>query len=396
VSDGPVTIDLGDPDFWQDPYPVLRAARGAHRTARTPSGEPVLLAADDFDAVHADPVFAQLGLDALERLGMRDGPFHQWRALTMAAHDGDVHARLRGTVARAFTAQRVEPLRARLRDHAGRSLDALASEGDVDLVTYARDLPLWLICEFVGLPQDAREQIDHFLAGTEEAFTDPLTEEGRRHAEDGIVALSRFVEVLVDERETDPREDLVTDLLAAERAGRLDRAELVALAVNVIGGAVGSSRAAIANSLLVLLAHPEQARWLAADNARVSGAIEECLRFHPPFRSGRRKATVAASRFGIDLPAGATVFLARQAANRDPARWRDPDRFDVSRPVERHYSFGYGPHFCLGQAVARLDVQESVWAFVSAHPEARLLTTEPRRVPFTPDEQLEEVLVALG
>lgn len=396
MTDGPATIDLGDPAFWQDPYPTLRAARAAHRTARTPAGEPVLLTADDFDVVHSDPVFVQLGLDALERLGMRDGPFHAWRARTMAAHDGDVHARLRSTVIRAFTAPRVEPLRARLREHARGTLRDLASDGQVDLVAYARDLPLWLVCEFLGLPQDARTEIDAFLAGTEEAFTDPLTDEGRRRAEDGIVALTRFVEVLVDEREADPRDVLVSDLVVAERAGRLDHAELVALVVNVIGGAVGSSRAAIANSLFVLLAHPEQARWMAADEQRVAGSIEECLRFHPPFRSGRRKITVTATRFGVELPAGATVFLARQAANRDPARWHDPDVFDVTRPVERHYSFGYGPHFCLGQALARLDVQESVWAFVTTHPRSRLLTTEPRRVPFTPDEQLEEVVVATG
>jgi cytochrome P450 len=396
VTDGPLTIDLRDPGYWQDPYPLLRGARERHRTARTAAGEPVLLAADDFDTVHADPAFVQLGLGALERLGLRDGPFHEWRGRTMAAHDGDVHARLRGTVSRAFTPSRVEPLRTRLQEHARRSIGTWSSAGEVDLVDYARDLPLWLICEFLGLPQEARVEIDGFLAGTEEAFTEPLTPDARRHAEEGIVALSRFVETLVVAREAQPEEDLVTDLLDAERAGRLHRAELVALAVNVIGGAVGSSRAAIANSLLVLLQHPDQARWVGADHERVTGAVEECLRFHPPFRSGRRKATTAVTRFGIDLPAGATVFLARQAANRDPSRWRDPDRFDVTRAIERHYSFGYGPHFCLGQAIARLDVQESVWAFLSAVPRALLVTTDPRRVPFTPDEQLESVVVATG
>jgi cytochrome P450 len=394
VASEPHTIDLRDPEFWQDPYPVLRAARAQDRTARTAAGEPVLLAADDFDVAHTDAAFVQLGLEALERLGMHDGPFHEWRGRTMAAHDGDVHTRLRGTVSRAFTPRRVEPLRESLRRHARRTLDELSSSGELDLVDYARDLPLWLICEFLGLPQDARVEIDGFLAGTEEAFAEPLTTEARRHAEDGIVALSRFVANLVVAREAEPEEDLVTDLLDAERAGLLDRAELVALAVNVIGGAVGSSRAAIANSLLVLLHHPEQARWVSADHDRIGAAVEECLRFHPPFRSGRRKTSIAVTRFGIDLPAGETVFLARQAANRDPRRWRDPDRFDVRRSVERHYSFGYGPHFCLGQALARLDVQESVWAFLAATPRARLVTTEPRRVPFTPDEQLESVVVA--
>jgi cytochrome P450 len=391
------TVDLGDPQFWQDPYPHWRAAREAGRIAFTARGEPVLLRADDVDEVHTDPAFGQLGLDALERLGMHDGPFYAWRALTMAAHDGAVHERLRGTVGRAFTPRRVEPMRAALRAHAEALLERASESGGLDIVhDYARDLPLWLICTFIGLPQSSRAEIGGFLAGTEEGFTEPLTPEGRARAEQGISALSAYVEGLVAARESHPEEDLVTDLLEAEAAGRLTRDEVIALAVNVIGGAVGSSRAGIANSILVLLRHPEQAAWVRADSAaRVRGAVEECLRYHPPFRSGRRKALVEVERFGVQFSPGDTVFVARQSANRDPARWFDADDFDVRRPDQRHYSFGYGPHFCLGQALARLDIQESVAAFLEKAPTARLADANPRRVPFTADEQLESLLVTL-
>ena len=390
----PATIDFGDPEFWQDPYPLYAAARAQCRTARTPRGEPVLLAADDFDTAHSDPAFVQLGLDALDRLGMHDGPFYAWRAPTMAAHDGAIHDRLRATVSRTFTPRRVEPIRARVLAHAHTLLDEASSAGEFDVVRdYAHDLPLWLICDFIGVPPASRDEIGAFLAGTEEAFSDPLTDDARRRAEDGIVALSGYVENVVARREREPAEDLISDLLEAERAGRLERAELVALVVNVIGGAVGSSRAAIANSLLALLAHPEQAMWVRADRARLVPTVEECLRFHPPFRSGRKKVAAPVERFGIALAPGSTVLLARQAANRDPSRWAKPDDFDVRRPVERHYSFGYGPHFCLGQALARVDVQESVWAFLTELPDAQLVTATPRRVPFTADEQLESLRV---
>ena len=262
------------------------------------------------------------------------------------------------------------------------------------MAEYADDLPLWLICQFLGLPVDARDEIATFLAGTESGFVDPLTADARRAADDGIVALGRYVAGLVATREASPQEDLVTDLLDAEREGRLDREELVALVVNVLGGAIGSSRAAIANSILLLLRHPEQAEWVRADpDARLTSTIEECLRFHPPFRSGRKLVRADNDVLGIGLRAGDTVFLARQAANRDPGRWADPDRFDVTRPPERHSSFGYGAHFCLGQALARLDVHEAVRVFLEVLPGARLLTPSPRRVPFTPDEQLEELRV---
>ena len=391
-------LDLRDPGFWQDPYPQYAAARAQHRVARSTAGEVMLLRADDLDLVHTLPAFAQPGLRALERLGVHDGPFYEWRRLTMPAHDGPVHERLRGTVVRAFTPRRVEPLRAELRVHAQAVLQELRHRDSFDLVAdYADDLPLWLICRFLGLPVDARTEIATFLAGTEAGFVDPLTPEGRRIAEEGIVALYAYVELLIADREADPQDDIVSDLLEAESEDRISRDELVALVVNVLGGAIGSSRAAIANSILLLLSHTEQTEWLRdAYDERLSPAIEECLRYHPPFRTGRKLVVDDNDAFGVPLLAGDTVFLARQAANRDPQRWNDPDHFDVTRPPERHFSFGYGPHFCLGQALARLDVQEAVRAFLDEMPVARLLTANPRRVPFTPDEQLEELLVRPG
>jgi cytochrome P450 len=392
----PVVIDLRDESFWQDPYPVLRRAREQHRYALSAAGEVVLLTADDLDLVHTQAAFGQLGVRALERLGMHDGPFYEWRGLTMPAHDGPVHDRLRGTVVRAFTPRRVERMRASLRAHAVHVLETLNSQDTFDVVSdYADDLPLLLICSFLGLPTSARDEIATFLLGTESGFTDPLTAEARRSTEDGIVALSDYVERLVADREHHPEEDLVSDLIEAEHQGRISRAELVALVVNVLGGAIGSSRAAIANSLLILLQHPEQTAWVRASlDEHLVYAIEESLRFHPPFRSGRKLVLEDNEEFGLPLKTGDTVFLSRQAANRDPARWNDPDRFDVTRQPERHYSFGYGPHFCLGQALARLDVQEAVRAFLVELPDAHLVTTEPRRIPFTADEQLEELVVA--
>jgi cytochrome P450 len=390
----PRTIDLGDPELWQDPYPEWRAARARHRTAVTATGEPIILAADDLELVATHPDFAQLGLGSLERLGMTDGPFYEWRRRTMNVVDGAEHTRLRGLVARAFTPRRVEAVRADAFTHARALLDAAAGRDRIDfLAEYAADLPLWVVCRFLGLPVAARAEIARFLAGTEEAFTDPLTAEGRARAEAGVVALAAYVEALVTDRLAAPAEDLVSDLLEAEAEGRVERDALVALVVNVIGGAVGSSRAAIANILLLVTQHPDIADRVRADPSRVRPTVEEALRYHPPFRSGRRMATRAVHAFGLDLAAGDTVFLARQAANRDPARFADPDTFDPGRfsprrAEARHLSFGYGPHFCLGQALARLDLDEALHAFLD-HSVRWRLAVEPRRVPFTIDEQLD-------
>ena len=142
-----------------------------------------------------------------------------------------------------------------------------------------------------------------------------------------------------------------------------------------------------------MLQHPDQAEWARAAPERIRPTIEECLRYHPPFRTGRRRAVLPVDRFGIHFEPGDTIFLARQAANRDPSRWTEPDRFDVMRPEKRHYSFGYGPHFCLGHALARLDIQEAVSVFLGRCVGARLVDYRPRRVPFTADEQIESLSV---
>ena len=381
----PMVVDLRDPALWQDPYPVWRAAAQRHRTARTPHGEVIVLSADDLDVAGADPQLAQLGLDALHRLGITGGPFHAWRRLTLAAIDGEEHERLRSVVGRSFTPRRVEAVRAGIRAHAEEVLDAAIERGGCDLVAeYASPLPLWVICRFLGLPDGIDDEIATFLVGTEEGFADPMTTERRDRAESSIVALYAMVAELIVDRRRAPREDLVTDLVEAQSAGRLSDDELHALVVNIIGGAVGSSRAAIANSALLFLQHPDQAHEVRDDPGLIRPAVEECLRYHPPFRSGRRKATAPIARFGVDLAAGDTVYLARQAANRDPQRWDDPDRFDIHRDERRHHSFGYGPHFCLGQALARVDLHEALGAFLARIDRFELVDTDPVRVPFVP------------
>lgn len=389
-----MVVDLGAPGFWQDPHPVWRAARAAGRTARTGSGEVVLLRADDLDVATSDPGFGVLGLDALHRLGITDGPFHDWRALTLAANDGETHRRLRSTVGRSFTPRRVDALRSAIHEHAARLLDRAAERGELEVVgDYAGTLPLWVICRFLGLDEGVDAEIARFLVGTEEGFVDPMTPERRARAEAGIVALYDVVDRLIADRVRAPREDLVTDLVEARDAGTLSTDELRAMIVNIVGGAIGSSRAAIANSVLVLLTHPDQAREVRDDPGLTRAAIDECLRYHPPFRSGRRKVLQATECFGTPLAVGDTVFLARQAANRDPERWSDPDRFDVHRPSRRHHSFGYGPHLCLGQALARVDVEESVSALLGRLDHLELMDPDPVRVPGGIDEGLVRLRV---
>ncbi len=390
----PMVLPLRTRAFWQDPYPMFDTARAQHRTAVGESGEAVVLSIDDVEAISAHPLMVPLGLDALDRLGILDGPFRDWRALSLNAREHDDHRRLRRLVGRAFTPMQVQRVRPLARENAHRLLDGVAARGEMDVqLDYARDVPLFTICAFLGIPDADRHEIEALHFGTEEGFGWPMTPERRRRAEDGIVGLYDYTRRLVERRRIDPQDDLVSALVHVEEEGdRLTEAELYAMVVNLIGGAIGSSQAAIANAAYLFAKNPDEAALLRGDPELDRPAVEECLRFAPPFRSTRRKALAALHIAGLDLAEGDAVLLSRQAANRDPERFDDPHRFSIARGDDRHVSFGHGPHFCLGQALARANLTEAIPAFVHRCHDLELVD-EPVRVPFDPAEKFESLVV---
>jgi cytochrome P450 len=390
----PVVIDLSSPDYWVDPYPTLQSARAAARTAVTASGEIVLLSADDADLVHMDPRFTVPGLKDLERIGIFDGPFYEWRSHTLAVMDGPPHTRLRSFVGTAFAPTQMKRLRALAVERANALIDRRADTGAMEVLKdFASDLPLWTMCRFIGIDDEDRERLGAFLVGTEEGFTSPMTPERRKRCESSILALNDYVAGLIERRRANPRDDVVGILVSEQpQPGGPSDTELHSLIVNIVGGSVGSTRAALANAILEFARHPDQADNVRRDPAMVKRAVEECLRFHPPFRFGRRVVKEPVSLFGLDLLPGQSLFIPRQAYNRDPARFDAPDLFDVNRPERRHLSFSYGAHFCVGQAVARTNLQEGLRVFLERCRDIELVA-EPKRVPFTPDEQLESLQI---
>ena len=392
-ASAPSVLPLRDPAFWQDPYPAIDEARRLHRVARTQSGELVMLSAADAEEASARKDLVTLGVDALDRLGVKDGPFRRWRALSLNAQDGDNHTRLRSLVLGAFSPRVV----ARVRDELTAYSDSLVRAlGDAPVEVHGaigHEIPLTAICLLLGIPVEDRYRIDEFMVGTEEGFSYPMTQEKQDRANAGIVALYEYTTELVERRRAEPTDDLVSALIVAEEAGdRLSHDELMAMVVNLIGGATGSSDAGIANLVHILATEPGVHAEVRDDPTLVEAFVEEVLRFRPPFRSTRRKAVTDLELAGEQLAAGDTVYLSRQAANRDPERFPDPHRFDIHRPRKRHLSFGYGAHYCLGQALARVNLNVAA-AVITQRWESVELLEEPRRVPFDAAERFESLRV---
>jgi cytochrome P450 len=383
-------IDLRDASYWVDPYPALERARATGARTVTHTGELALLSADDVELLHTDRHFSTIGLLDLEQLGIKDGPFYEWRSRTLAVQNGPDHERLRSYVGRAFFPAQIRRLRGLVRERTHALLDRFAATGEVELIqAFATDLPLWTMCRFLGVDEADRMEIGSFLTGTEEGFTQQMTPELRRRVEASIVALNEYVADLIARRSREPKDDIVSSLVQLRDSGAGPAEdEMLALVVNVIGGSVGSTRAALANSMLLFAQFPDQADRLRAQPELARQAVEECLRMHPPFRIARRRVVAPVSAFGRDLGAGDTVFVPRQGVNRDPTRWDRPNEFDIARPERRHLSFGYGAHFCLGQAIARANLQESLPIVLDRLRDIELVK-QPKRVPFTMDEQLD-------
>ncbi|MEU6305369.1 cytochrome P450 family protein [Streptomyces chartreusis] len=293
--------------------------------------------------------------------------------LNMEAPD---HTRIRRLVVRAFTARRVEQLRVPIRETADRLLDVLGAHGTTDLIaSYAAPLPITVICDLLGVPdrhrRDFRVWTDTLIA------PDPSRPQDAKAAV--VAMLGFFGELLADKRE-EPADDLLSDLIAVRDEGdRLSEDELMSLAFLILFAGYENTVQLIGNAVLALLRHPEQLDALRADPERVAAAVEEFHRFEgPALLAVRRFPTEDMTIGGVPVPAGETVLLSLAAANRDPARFPDPDRLDLARDTSGHLALGHGVHHCLGAPLARAETEIALTALLERFPELALADGEPR------------------
>ncbi|NUT55650.1 MAG: cytochrome P450 [Thermoleophilia bacterium] len=275
----------------------------------------------------------------------------------MLNRDGEDHRRLRRLVTKAFTPRMVEQLRPRIQAIADELLDAVEARGSMDLsAEYAFPLPITVIAEMLGVPS-----ADHarFKEWSDAIVTPAVADEDMERF---FALMGDFVAYLTDffaARRADPRDDLVSALLAArDDDDALTEEELFGTVVLLIVAGHETTVGLIGNAVVSLLACPEQLDLLRADPSLLPGAIEEVLRFEGPVeRALNRWATTDVELGGQTIRRGELVIAILGSADRDPERFPGPDRLDVSRADTRHLAFGRGSHYCLGAPLARLEAQ---------------------------------------
>ncbi|WP_405545906.1 cytochrome P450 [Streptomyces phaeochromogenes] len=366
-------------------YDRLRDSAPVHRVTG-PDGSPAWLVTryDDVREALANPL---LSLDKRHALpggykGFALPPALDANLLNMDPPD---HTRIRRLVGRAFTTRRVEQLRAPIRRTADHLLDALGVHGDTDLIAaYAAPLPITVICDLLGVPDGHRRD---FRAWTDVLVApDPARPQAAKEA---VGAMLGFFTQLLAAKRKEPADDLLSDLIAvrdesgstgngrvgSDRAGsdRLSEDELMSLAFLILFAGYENTVQLIGTAVLALLQHPDQLAALRADPSRLPAAVEEFVRYDGPALLAIRRFPREDVTIGdVTVPAGETVLLSLAAANRDPRRFPDADRFDLGRDATGHLALGHGIHYCLGAPLARLETEIALAALLERLPDLKL------------------------
>jgi cytochrome P450 len=369
-----------------NPHPRYRQLREQGRLLRTPENEWYVTHYDDCLTILRDPEHwssdGSKSNFAQERLNSGDvdlAPMEMISTRPMLFADPPDHTRLRGLVNKAFTPRVVDRLRPRMETIVDELLDGVQGDGTMDVIaTVAYPLPVIMIAELLGVPASDRDLLKSWsepLAAT----IDPLvTPETLHEAAGAGMAFIAYFAQLINERRAEPREDLISALLAAEEAGAsLSQEELIVNLLLLLIAGHETTTNLIANGILALLRHPEQLEQLRSDPTLIKPAVEELLRFDGPVQLTARVALEDMEVAGEIVPKGEQPILLIAGANRDPDAFPDPDRLDLERPDNHHLGFSNGIHFCVGASLARAEAQVAINAILRRMPDLALVTDSP-------------------
>jgi hypothetical protein len=340
-----------------------------------------LLRSDDFRVVSMGGSLPS-ALRWLERRTRAD-VLHPLLPPSLLAVEPPEHTRYRKTVSSVFTSRAVSALQDRVEGTAAALLEGLADEsGVVDIVDrYCAQLPVAIISEILGVPDDDRAKVLEFGELAAPSLDFGLSWRQYQSVQHGLEGFNAWLVAHLEKLRNNPGDDLMSQLIAASEGGvRLDQSELLAVAGLVLAAGFETTVNLLGNGIRMLLNSPDQLAVLSADPSLWPNAVEEILRLDSPVQLTARVARTDTVVAGTAIRRGEMVVIYLAAANRDPKVFTDPHRFDVTRPnAGRHLAFSGGRHFCLGAALARIEGETGLRRFFTHFPDARLAGEGRRR-----------------
>jgi cytochrome P450 len=314
--------------------------------------------------------------ERLEELGMGElSPVAKMMVEQMLFLDPPSHTRIRSLASFAFTPQRVAVLRDHIRELVKVMFEAVESKGSMDLLAdLGEPLPCRVAAEMLGVPSEDATQLKRWSDDFAEMLGNfQHNPERASRARRAVEEMTEYFGSAIEEIKRHPREGLIQSFLNAEVNGdRFTVAEVIANTVVTMVGGMETTTNLIANGTLTLLRNPEEFATLKSDHSLVPSAIEEMLRFEPPSQHTGRLAPYDLELGGKQIRKNQAVIAVMAAGNRDPERFPDPNRFDITRKDNRHLSFGWAAHFCFGAALARIEGQAALEGILQRIPNLKL------------------------
>jgi cytochrome P450 len=377
----PVSADrdlpvLTEEQFSDDPHATFRRYRADHAVVMHQAGSHFVLRLADIERLSRDPRLGASETEFPKMLGVTDGAVFDNFAYGMLTANGDVHRRRRAPFSRAFAARAMAELRPFIRQTAEGLIEEWRAAGRVEFVEqFASRLPALVISDILGLPRADIPTFTRHVYDATRFLNLSVQPEEIQVAEAATRQLLDYARAMLDDRRRQPREDFLSRFLAAaDEAGELSPLEMLYQIVQLIIGGTDTTRVAIVMQVALLLQHREQWNAVCLDPELIPAAVAESLRYEPSVASSGRLSAAAIEVDGVVIPAGTLIAFSTMSGMRDERVYADPDVFDIHRPTPTrlHPIFGGGAHRCIGEALARIELEESLGALTAAIPQLRL------------------------
>lgn len=357
--------DPFEPDFRDDPYPALNHLRETDPVNRTPVGPWRISRYDDIINIYKRAKTSMTLSDGVspnfDPLDKR-GSFLEF----MLNKDDPHHLRLRKLAQLSLNHKTVRLMDEAAKQAVDEALDKALKDGGMELISdLACYVPSRMMAHIIGIPDEDLPAFNEWTAARTNAFFAKfLPPDVQKRTRDAGNAMADYFEALVRERRKNPGNDLVSQLVLAEDGGdRLGDEELAVQAIGITIAGYETTIGLIGNGLRQLISHPDQLQILRDDPDSTKKAIEECLRFDGPILFNWRVLAEDYEVGGKTLPADSVLWLMIACGNHDPRRFSNPDKFDIQRKDTAHLSFGGGAHFCMGNALARMEARHAFGEF---------------------------------
>jgi cytochrome P450 len=359
-----------------DPHSAFRQYRKDHAVVLHETGGYFVLRFSDVDRLSKDPRFRGSGTSFPEALGISGGTIFDFFDYGMLSADGDVHRRRRAPFSRLFAARAITEMRPSIRRAAEDLIDGWYGDGEVDFFDeFAAKMPARIIADLLGLPREDIPEFTRLVYEVTKILSFGVNPDEFPGIEKAVQQLRVYVDEAFDERRRNPYGDFLSAFLAAAtEAGEMSPEEMLYQIVQLIVGGTDTTRVAIATQLALLLQHREQWTEVCRDPALVPGAVAEAMRFEPSVGGTVRVTGEDVEVDGTVIPAGQLVTFSIMSAMRDESAYRRPDTFDIHRSNQprMHPIFGYGAHRCIGEVLARAELEESLSAITARVPQLNL------------------------